>query len=63
MARVIVFSGTPGEHCVVGKPEDLRSGMNTFLKSLDVTYRPRINKLNSVLDREQKMNGNYFFCD
>ena len=44
----------------------LLTGCNTFLKNLDVTFRrdptnfrPRINKLNSQLDQEQKMNGNY----
>jgi len=41
-----------------------------FLKSLQVTfrrdpnnYRPRINKLGSVKDSEQKSSGNYFFLD
>jgi ATP-binding cassette, sub-family E, member 1 len=44
--------------------------MNTFLQSLDVTfrrdptnYRPRINKLASQLDQEQKASGNYFFLE
>jgi ATP-binding cassette, sub-family E, member 1 len=43
------------------------TGMNKFLKSLDITfrrdptnYRPRINQLDSVKDREQKLTGNYF---
>jgi len=42
--------------------------MNRFLRSLDITFRrdptnfrPRINKLNSQLDREQKTSGNFFF--
>jgi ATP-binding cassette subfamily E protein 1 len=41
--------------------------MNKFLKILEISfrrdpenYRPRINKLNSVLDKEQKTSGNYF---
>ena len=44
--------------------------MNQFLKNLDITfrrdpsnYRPRINKFESVKDREQKESGNYFFID
>ena len=44
--------------------------MNTFLKSLQVTFRrdpvnfrPRINKRGSQKDAEQKRNGNYFFYD
>lgn len=51
-------------------PQTLVSGMNKFLKQLNVTfrrdpsnYRPRINKLESVLDKEQKESGNYFFAD
>ena len=41
--------------------------LNTFLKKLDITfrrdpenYRPRINKLNSVLDKAQKKSGDYY---
>jgi ATP-binding cassette subfamily E protein 1 len=44
--------------------------MNKFLKQLEITfrrdpsnYRPRINKLESVKDREQKQAGTYFFAD
>ncbi len=41
--------------------------MNKFLSMLEITFRrdpknfrPRINKLNSALDSEQKTSGNYF---
>lgn len=68
--RVIVFDGTPAIEAWAGKPEGLLTGMNKFLKSLDITfrrdptnYRPRINKMNSVLDKEQKSSGSYFFVD
>lgn len=44
--------------------------MNRFLASLEITfrrdptnYRPRVNKLNSVKDKEQKSAGNYFFLE
>ncbi len=44
----------------------LLTGCNAFLKNLDVTFRrdptnfrPRINKMNSQLDQEQKLGGNY----
>ena len=44
--------------------------MNKFLKSLDITFRrdptnfrPRINKLDSLKDKEQKIAGSYFFVD
>jgi ATP-binding cassette, sub-family E, member 1 len=64
--RVIVFDGQPGINAHANKPESLLTGCNTFLKNLDVTFRrdptnfrPRINKLNSQLDQEQKLNGNY----
>lgn len=42
-------------------PQSLLTGMNKFLASLEITFRrdptnfrPRVNKLNSVKDREQK---------
>ena len=46
------------------------AGMNLFLKNLDITFRrdpsnhrPRINKLNSVKDSEQKHAGSYYYLD
>eukprot|EP01087_Luapelamoeba_hula_P007090 TRINITY_DN1720_c0_g1_i1.p1 TRINITY_DN1720_c0_g1~~TRINITY_DN1720_c0_g1_i1.p1 ORF type:complete len:612 (+),score=112.13 TRINITY_DN1720_c0_g1_i1:39-1874(+) len=68
--RVIVYDGEPGIDCSAGHPESLLSGMNRFLKALDITFRrdpsnfrPRINKLNSIKDVEQKASGNYFFME
>jgi len=68
--RVIVYEGTPSVDCIANRPETLLSGMNKFLKSLDITfrrdpsnYRPRINKLDSVKDREQKESGNFFMLE
>eukprot|EP00005_Dracoamoeba_jomungandri_P006380 CAMPEP_0174262058 /NCGR_PEP_ID=MMETSP0439-20130205/12746_1 /TAXON_ID=0 /ORGANISM="Stereomyxa ramosa, Strain Chinc5" /LENGTH=575 /DNA_ID=CAMNT_0015346691 /DNA_START=158 /DNA_END=1885 /DNA_ORIENTATION=- len=68
--RVVVYSGIPSVDCTAGTPETLLTGMNKFLKELDITfrrdptnYRPRINKLNSQMDHEQKSQGNYFFMD
>lgn len=68
--RVIVFSGNPSQCTKAASPQSLLSGMNAFLKSLDITFRrdptnlrPRINKLHSVKDAEQKANGNYFFFE
>ena len=44
--------------------------MNTFLKQLNISfrrdptnYRPRINKFDSVKDKEQKAAGNYFYTE
>ncbi|KAK9389150.1 P-loop containing nucleoside triphosphate hydrolase protein [Lipomyces mesembrius] len=68
--RVIVFEGKPSIDAIATKPQSLLTGCNKFLKNLNVTfrrdpvsYRPRINKLDSQLDHEQKVSGNYFFLD
>jgi ATP-binding cassette subfamily E protein 1 len=64
--RVIVFDGQPAIKAHANSPESLLTGCNKFLKNLDVTFRrdpnsfrPRINKLNSQMDQEQKAAGNY----
>jgi ATP-binding cassette subfamily E protein 1 len=64
--RVIVFDGKPSIDAHANEPESLLTGCNRFLKNLDVTFRrdpnsfrPRINKYQSQLDQEQKLNGNY----
>lgn len=66
--RVIVYDGTPGVEAFARPPEGLLTGMNKFLKSLDITfrrdptnYRPRINKMDSLKDKEQKGMGSFFF--
>jgi ATP-binding cassette subfamily E protein 1 len=68
--RVIVFSGAPSVKAHASAPQAIVSGMNSFLKSLNITFRrdptnmrPRINKLDSVKDREQKQSGDYFFME
>lgn len=68
--QVIVYEGTPGVKCVANSPQGLLDGMNKFLSMLGVTFRrdstnfrPRINKLSSVLDKEQKLSGQYFSLD
>ncbi|XP_064441176.1 ATP-binding cassette sub-family E member 1 isoform X1 [Mirounga angustirostris] len=68
--RVIVFDGIPSKNTVANSPQTLLAGMNKFLSQLEITfrrdpnnYRPRINKLNSIKDVEQKKSGNYFFLD
>lgn len=62
--HVIVFDGQAGVNTVANTPQTLAAGMNKFLKIIDVTfrrdptnYRPRINKYDSVKDKEQKLNG------
>ncbi|KAG9313421.1 RNAse L inhibitor-type ATP binding cassette protein [Chiua virens] len=68
--RVIVFEGQPAISATATPPQSLLSGMNRFLASLEITFRrdptnfrPRVNKLNSIKDREQKTAGNYFFLE
>lgn len=65
--RLIVFKGEPQKFGIATSPSTLRSGMNEFLKELDITFRrdpdtgrPRINKLGSYLDRLQKEKGEYY---
>ncbi len=68
--QVVVFSGIPGVNTCASHPQSMLSGMNTFLQQLNVTFRrdssncrPRINKLDSIKDREQKSSGQYFFLE
>ena len=46
----------------------LQYAMNRFLKSLDISFRrdeksmrPRVNKIDSRLDKEQKQTGNFYY--
>jgi ATP-binding cassette subfamily E protein 1 len=66
--RAMVFNGEPGLSGKASKPTDLRTSMNTFLKDLGITFRrdketkrPRVNKYDSYLDREQKEQGEYYY--
>lgn len=68
--RVIVYEGEPGIDCTASAPKSLLEGMNQFLKQLAITFRrdpsnfrPRINKAESVKDREQKESGNFFVLE
>lgn len=65
--KMILFDGEQGISCVAHSPTSTKNAMNTFLKQLDVTvrrdpnnFRPRINKKDSVMDKEQKKDGKYF---
>ncbi|CAL8131273.1 unnamed protein product [Orchesella dallaii] len=68
--RVIVFEGRASVHSIANTPQNLLTGMNKFLELLGITFRrdpnnfrPRINKLDSVKDTEQKRAGQYFFLE
>jgi len=66
---IMVFSGEPGRRGIGEGPFPMREGMNRFLKMVGITFRrdadtnrPRINKLDSRLDREQKAAGEYYYA-
>lgn len=65
---IVIFHGTPGREGHATTPKSKVEGMNEFLRSLDMTYRrdetsmrPRVNKLESRLDREQKQSGKFYY--
>ncbi|MFC6992656.1 ribosome biogenesis/translation initiation ATPase RLI [Haladaptatus sp. GCM10025707] len=67
--RLMVFDGEPAVHGHAAPPMEMREGMNEFLSNLNITFRrdervgrPRINKLDSQLDREQKKAGEYYYA-
>lgn len=64
---LLVFEGDGGKWGNVEGPFELRAGMNRFLKEVNVTFRrdhdskrPRINKVGSRKDREQRSSGDYY---
>ncbi|MFB6123605.1 MAG: ribosome biogenesis/translation initiation ATPase RLI [Haloferacaceae archaeon] len=67
--RLMVFDGEPADHGHASTPQEMRAGMNDFLSDLDITFRrdertgrPRINKPDSQLDRQQKREGEYYYA-
>jgi ATP-binding cassette subfamily E protein 1 len=65
---LMVFWGEPSIKGHAEGPMEMREGMNRFLKDVDITFRrdqdtrrPRINKKDSRLDREQKAKGEYYY--
>jgi len=63
-----VFEGESAVHGVAKGPYPMEKGMNSLLKNLKITMRrdemtrrPRINKLDSVKDRQQKKAGDYYY--
>ena len=68
--RAMVFNGEPGVQGHASSPMNLRSAMNSFLSSVGITFRrdketkrPRVNKFESFLDREQKEKGEYYYLE
>jgi len=67
--RLLVFEGEAAVKGTVSGPYDMEQGMNNLLENLNISmrrdetsYRPRINKLESVKDREQKSKGKYYYA-
>jgi ATP-binding cassette subfamily E protein 1 len=65
---MIIFEGESGVVGQATSPMPKANAMNRFLKSLDMTFRrderslrPRVNKLESRLDKDQKASGNYYY--
>ncbi|MFB5604874.1 MAG: ribosome biogenesis/translation initiation ATPase RLI [Nitrosarchaeum sp.] len=65
---MIIFEGTSGLSGHATSPMPKAEAMNRFLKSLDMSFRrdekslrPRVNKLESRLDKEQKSLGNFYY--
>jgi len=67
--RLIVFKGVPAKSGSVHGPFVMEEGMNHLLRDIDITLRretrtgrPRINKLDSQKDQEQKKSGKYYYA-
>jgi len=65
---LIIFTGRPGTEGHASAPMPKERGMNLFLSDVAITYRrdattgrPRVNKPDSRLDREQKSRGEYYY--
>jgi len=67
--RLLVFEGEPGDRGAAFGPFGMQDGMNRFLGNLGITFRrdksgrPRINKVGSFLDRDQKSRGEYYYAN
>jgi ATP-binding cassette subfamily E protein 1 len=67
--RIMVFKGLPSISGQASNPMPLRDAMNIFLSDMGITFRrdpetkrPRINKLDSKLDKEQKGSGEFYYA-
>ena len=65
---MIIFEGESGKAGTATVPMPKPEAMNRFLKSLDMTFRrdekslrPRVNKIESRLDKDQKSSGNFYY--
>ena len=65
---IVIFEGESGKEGCATSPMNKADAMNRFLRSLDMSFRrdekslrPRVNKLESRLDKEQKSSGNFYY--
>jgi len=65
---MIIFEGESGKEGIATSPMPKPEAMNRFLKSLDMSFRrderslrPRVNKSESRLDKDQKTSGNFYY--
>ncbi|MEM0379231.1 MAG: ribosome biogenesis/translation initiation ATPase RLI [Nanopusillaceae archaeon] len=65
--NMLIFDGEPGVKGIIYGPLDNKIAFNKFLEIINVTIRrdevnkiPKINKLNSYLDRMQKLRKEYY---
>ena len=65
---LMVFLGVASQYGKAYPPVDLEKGMNRFLSNIEITFRrdetsgrPRVNKHDSRLDKEQRSAGNYYY--
>jgi ATP-binding cassette subfamily E protein 1 len=65
---IVIFEGESGKAGHATSPMNKADAMNRFLKSLDMSFRrdeksfrPRVNKLESRLDKDQKKSGNFYY--
>ncbi|MAE13256.1 ribosome biogenesis/translation initiation ATPase RLI [Candidatus Woesearchaeota archaeon] len=66
--HIMVFEGEPAKKGKVTGPFEMEEGMNRFLQGIGITFRrdeennrPRANKEESQLDREQKKTGKFYY--
>ncbi len=66
--KIVIFEGISGIEGHATSPLSKSEAMNRFLKSLDISFRrdekslrPRVNKLESRLDKQQKASGNFYY--
>lgn len=68
--KAMVFYGESGVSGYSTAPIHLRDAMNKFLSDVDISFRrdketnrPRVNKTDSYLDRQQKEQGEYYYLE